>query len=266
METEASARPLASASFIQVSDDMTVMLDGSTAGPIPVPHDPVALAPRLGVGRCVLAIHGAPDVQALMVEAKTDWPILLVSRGVLTRLGGARLGQMGLASFHLSTELRAIVLAVRHPPAPTETQTAYRGAKSIEFLCETIRQLRASQLAPVVESSRLSLGDACRVMAARRMIEEHLSEKLTLDLIARSCGLNRSKLTSGFKEIFDCTVAQAISEQRLARARRMLLTTDLPVSSIAYRTGYLNNASFARAFGRRFGRSPTDCRLRDCAA
>ena len=40
----------------------------------------------------------------------------------------------------------------------------------------------------------------------------------------------------------------------------MLLTTDLPVSSIGYVSGYLNNASFTRAFGRRFGHTPTDVR------
>jgi AraC family transcriptional activator of pyochelin receptor len=40
----------------------------------------------------------------------------------------------------------------------------------------------------------------------------------------------------------------------------MLRTTDLPVSSIGYENGYLNNASFARAFSRRFGLSPSDFR------
>lgn len=98
------------------------------------------------------------------------------------------------------------------------------------------------------------------------MIDERASEKLTLDLIARACGLNRSKLTRGFKEMFDVTVAQAIAERRLDLARRMLLTTDLPVSFIGYESGYLNNASFARAFGRRFGRSPSDFRHRELAA
>ena len=103
-------------------------------------------------------------------------------------------------------------------------------------------------------------------MAARQMIDDRASEKLTLDLIARGCGLNRSKLTRGFRELFNCTVAEAIAERRLDLARRMLLTTDLPVSSIGYESGYLNNASFARAFGRRFGRSPSDFRLQGLAA
>jgi AraC family transcriptional activator of pyochelin receptor len=46
----------------------------------------------------------------------------------------------------------------------------------------------------------------------------------------------------------------------------MLLTTDLPVSSVGYESGYMNNASFSRAFGRRFGRSPTDFRSAPLAA
>jgi AraC family transcriptional activator of pyochelin receptor len=103
-------------------------------------------------------------------------------------------------------------------------------------------------------------------VAARQIIEDRAAEKLTLDYIARSCGLNRSKLTRGFKALFDCTVAEAIAERRLETARRMLLSTDLPVSSIGYVAGYQNNASFTRAFGRRFGRTPSDLRLGDLAA
>jgi len=58
------------------------------------------------------------------------------------------------------------------------------------------------------------------------------------------------------------SVGEALADKRLAEARRQLLATDLPVSVIGYRTGYSNNASFTRAFGRHFGVSPTD--LRSC--
>ena len=46
----------------------------------------------------------------------------------------------------------------------------------------------------------------------------------------------------------------------------MLLTTDQPVSSIGYANGYLNNASFARAFGRRYGVTPSTFRACGVAA
>ena len=56
-----------------------------------------------------------------------------------------------------------------------------------------------------------------------------------------------------------------IGKRRLEQARRALLTTDLPVGLVAYRNGYGNNAAFTRAFGRRFGQSPSDCRARVAA-
>ena len=87
-----------------------------------------------------------------------------------------------------------------------------------------------------------------------------------MDSIARACGLNRAKLTRGFREMFDCTIAEALAARRLLEASRLLLTTDLPVSSIGYESGYLNNASFSRAFGRHFGRSPSHYRAFGMAA
>ena len=52
----------------------------------------------------------------------------------------------------------------------------------------------------------------------------------------------------------------------LAEARRMLLATDLPVASVAYRCSYQNNAAFTRAFNRRFGVPPTALRRTGAAA
>jgi AraC family transcriptional activator of pyochelin receptor len=44
------------------------------------------------------------------------------------------------------------------------------------------------------------------------------------------------------------------------------MSTDLPVGLIGYRSGYQNNASFSRAFCRRFGVPPSDFRARPVAA
>ena len=74
------------------------------------------------------------------------------------------------------------------------------------------------------------------------------------------------ELTRGFRDMYDCSIADALSQQRLEAARRMLLSTDLPIASIGYRCGYLNNASFTRAFSRRFGTAPTQYRAGRLAA
>jgi AraC family transcriptional activator of pyochelin receptor len=248
--------------FIAISPNMTTLI-GPDVADAPRPSDPVMLSVSLPPGPWGLAVDPHPDTPKVCVGEGAV--VFLVSRAVIGQLGGAGLLDAGVCGFHLTSELRAIILALRHPPVGAETRAVYRGAKSLEFLCEVIREFRAGALAPTSDGA-LSSADTFRLLAARQLIADRASEKLTLDLIARSCGVNRSKLSKGFKALFDCTVAQAIAEHRLEIARRMLLTTDLPVSSIGYEAGYRNNASFARAFGRRYGQPPSGVRCRELAA
>ena len=49
---------------------------------------------------------------------------------------------------------------------------------------------------------------------------------------------------------------------RLAMARRLLENSDLPVSEIALRVGYLDASAMSRAFKQRYGASPRSLRLR----
>jgi AraC family transcriptional activator of pyochelin receptor len=251
----ARSQGVGEADYILVSPEMTAFFGPDSAG-APIPPRPVEMIVEPGPRAWTLHLNASPTIGTSV--GRMDRFVFLVQRDAIERLGGGALLTTG--GFHLTAELRAIAHSLREPSAALEAVSTYRLAKCIEFVCETIRQFRTGELAPLSPEVQLSPADTRRVQAARRLIEDRAGEKLTLDYIARSCGLNRSKLTRGFKELFDCTVAEALAERRLETARRMLLTTDLPVSSIGYVTGYLNNASFTRAFGRRFGRTPTNIR------
>lgn len=162
--------------------------------------------------------------------------------------------------WHLPSDVRVVALAIRDCALPAAAREIMRLGKSIELLCMTFDKLINHALVPVDGARELSAAEASQIVAARRMIDEHWHEKLTLHSIARACGLNRAKLTRGFRSMFDCSVADAIAERRLGGARQMLLSTDLPVSSVGYACGYMNNASFTRAFSRRYGVAPTKLR------
>lgn len=164
------------------------------------------------------------------------------------------------AAWHLPSQMRAIALAICDCAHPEPARATMRLAKSIELLCAVALALKEETLVPCAGVGALSEGDAARILAARRLVDERWREKLTLDAIARACGLNRAKLTRGFRLLFDCSVADALAANRLGGARRMLRETDLPVSSIGYACGYRNNASFTRAFSRRYGVAPTHVR------
>lgn len=217
-------------------------------------------------------LGSAPTELHVLADAAEAWRAfagphltLFVPRATLAALGGDLL-LLEPGGFHLSTTLRALARAILEPQVPEPAQAAYRLAKAIEATCEALKQHRDGDLLPLAGDGALSAGDTRRVLAARRLIEERCNEKLTLDAIARSCGLNRSKLSRGFRQLFNCSVAEDLLERRLERASRMLLTTDLPVGCVGYEAGYESNASFARAFGRRFGRSPSDYRTQVLAA
>lgn len=246
--------------FVEVSAEMTLLMGGAAADGAPLPRDPIVLLFNVEAPTPTVTFDLTPSFDDYAVDPRLA---LVIERAAFERVGGAL---PDADSFHLPSFLRTIVIAIRDIELTGETQMVYRLGKSIELLCETIRLMNAGEFIALASEGVLSLEDARRVVAARRLIDERWGEKLTLDKIARACGLNRAKLTRGFRELFNCSIAEAIAEQRLSQAKRMLMTTDKPVSSIGYENGYLNNASFARAFGRRFGVTPSDFRACQMAA
>ena len=162
--------------------------------------------------------------------------------------------------WHMSRTLRAIVVAMGQTARRDAASSLYLKGKGLELVCETVSSLTAHQLVPCSTGDVLSEADTTRILRARALIEERHSERLTLHAIALACGINRTKLTKGFNALFGMTVAQCICATRMISARDLLLTTDLPITTISVRCGYWNNASFSRAFARHFGMSPVTLR------
>lgn len=263
LDEQTSALAAGAPEIVLVSPEMTALFGAVSRADLSGPPERAAL-------HVDFPERDGPPVMHLGTADQADAPAFRISflivRAALLRLGGARLIEADGRAFHLPPELRGIALQLRDPAGEPELRATYRLAKSIEFVCEAVRLSRADQLVPLAGDGGLSAADTRRVMAARRLIDERWNEKLTLHEIARACGLNRAKLTRGFRELFSCSIAEAIAERRLQQAGKLLLTTDLPVSLVGYEAGYLNNASFARAFGRYFGRTPSDYRACRAAA
>jgi len=241
------------ANWVEVSPEATTMLGAGPFAGAPLPPQPIALIFDLAAETPTLSFRTVFDEE----ECHDGGIACIVQRSAFERIGGVWAGER---SVHLPSMLRTIATALRDCPLTGEAQQVYRLGKSIELICESIRLQNAAAFVAFTPDCALLAEDVRRVVAAKRMIEERWSEKLTLDKIARACGLNRAKLTRGFRDTFNCSIAEALAEQRLQQASLMLRTTDKPVSSIGYENGYLNNASFARAFSRRFGLSPSGFR------
>lgn len=255
---------------VVVSPEMTLLVGRDPIDNAIIPADAVAIAFGLGAiaSPANLWLAGAEQVLDLLAEdAGATRVLILLAPSAVARIEGQFLPEgPSRHGWHMPCDMRAIALAVRDCPLTGEAGHIYRSAKAIELVFETWRWLDGGTLVPLAGDGGLGQADSSRLLKAKAMIDEHWADKLSLDSIARTCGLNREKLTRGFRDMFGLSVTEAIAERRLQQASHMLLTTDLPVSSIGYENGYLNNASFARAFGRRFGVTPSDYRAQRLAA
>ena len=241
-----------------VSPEMTAFVGAGTCDRTLLPPD----ALLIGFGDV-----GDPVVRTLAwreLEGEAHLLVFGVSRSACRRLF-ADLPKPG-GRWYLPSDLRALGQSIVAPEGDIAAADTLRLARSIEMLCQFFAALRTGRLVAVEGQPGFSEGDISRIAAAKRIVDERWHEKLTIDNIARSCGINRDKLTRGFRELYHCSVGEALSERRLRQARTLLAASDLPVASIGYRCGYLNNASFTRAFSRRFGMAPTAMRRMRVAA
>lgn len=96
-----------------------------------------------------------------------------------------------------------------------------------------------------------------RLIRALAFIEANLGAAIGLDDIASKAGVSKFHFTRLFHEKVGRTPMQHLLERRLDLAAATLVATDLPVSQVAFRSGFLNVTHFNGRFRRRFGRSPS---------
>ena len=94
----------------------------------------------------------------------------------------------------------------------------------------------------------------------REYIQSHLAEDLSLEQLLSVVHLSKYHFVRIFKESFGVTPGKYILRSRMSAARRLLVTTALPVYEIATMVGFSDPASFYRAFREVEGASPGSIR------
>lgn len=108
-----------------------------------------------------------------------------------------------------------------------------------------------SLIAPAVSDSHLNLQ---RELLA--YINDHYTERISLQALAARFHLSEKYISRCFKEHFQLTITDYTNHLRLTCARRLLEATDLPVTEVALRSGFLNVSYFIRTFKNSYGISP----------
>lgn len=93
-------------------------------------------------------------------------------------------------------------------------------------------------------------------------VEEHLDAPVDLEEVSRVSGVSHWHFLRTFRALTGDTLKGYVRGRRLARARRALLTGDLPVLALALQAGFASQASFTRAFRDAYGMPPAQYRNR----
>lgn len=91
-------------------------------------------------------------------------------------------------------------------------------------------------------------------------IAQHYTQKITVQDIADHVKLNANYAMNLFQKTFGITLVNYITLHRISHAQRLLTTTNISITDIAFQSGFSSISRFNDAFSRACGHSPRDYR------
>lgn len=99
------------------------------------------------------------------------------------------------------------------------------------------------------------------IWKARRFIEQHFGEELSLIKVASAVNVSPTHLSEKFKQVTGHKFVEYIARTRFEKARALLQDPELPISEIAFAAGFQSLSQFNRVFKRLSGKSPSAYRV-----
>jgi AraC-like DNA-binding protein len=105
-----------------------------------------------------------------------------------------------------------------------------------------------------------------RLAIARDFMHAHAAAPIRLHQIAAAAALSPHHFLRLFRQVFHETPHHYLTRIRLEHARRLLTTTDLPISAVCQEVGFSSVTSFSLLFKRHCHLTPSDYRLQQQTA
>ena len=98
------------------------------------------------------------------------------------------------------------------------------------------------------------------VRSAEVLIREHYMDKFSLMLLSDALHVDKSYLLRTFHERTGLTLLEYHNQIRIEAAQELLMQPEIPVASIAHRTGFVSASHFSQVFRRHTGQTPSEYR------
>jgi AraC family transcriptional regulator len=114
----------------------------------------------------------------------------------------------------------------------------------------------AAHNAPMASVSTVTTRSGARMNHVRDLIETALAEDLALERLAKEAGIAAHAFSAAFTKTVGMPPYRYVILRRIERAKKLLRHTDLPISRIAYETGFASQSHLATTFKRVVGETP----------
>ena len=121
-----------------------------------------------------------------------------------------------------------------------------------------IKMLSAAEFENASSRNR---AEPAAIWKARKYIEEHSREELSLTKVAKAVNMNANHLSENFKQVTGINFVEYVARIRFTTACDLLQNPTLRVSEIAFAVGFQSLSQFNRVFKRFSGKSPTEYRV-----
>jgi AraC-like DNA-binding protein len=98
------------------------------------------------------------------------------------------------------------------------------------------------------------------VWKARKFIEQHSGEELSLRKVAKAVNISANHLSEKFKQVTGLNFVEYVARTRFKHACDLLRNPSRRISEIAFAVGFQSLSQFNRVFKKLSGKSPTEFR------
>lgn len=164
----------------------------------------------------------------------------------------------GDSSKKISPEIYTVIQQIKNCNVKKGLKRAYLEAKVIELLVLQINDLEEIKSSNYLKN--LQVKHFVKIKAAKAFIEANIDSNLTIPFIAKNVGLNINYLKTEFKELYNETIFQYLTNLRMEQANDLVKYTKLPITEIANKVGYTYAQHFTKAFKKHFEKTPSKLR------
>ena len=131
-----------------------------------------------------------------------------------------------------------------------------RQVMSTALLLQILGEVGRDMNSPEAKLPKPQTSENSRILDILRYIDGHLAEDLTIDALSEQFYISKFHMMRLFRQEVGQTIHNYLCDRRLIHARD-LINQGLSATESCFRSGFRSYSSFTRAYGKRFGTTPT---------